>query len=156
MRKFLTLIMIFSVIALLSSSCNNLDRVVWAHFTDISPDGWKELPAVTFEPDSTVRTGETYDVLLSVRYYPHQCSEKITLCMEQESLNDLSSNSEVTLRLLDNDGKANGHGNYGIYVITDTVMHAMKMPEGWTLSVTPQKTYKGITDVGLTIVKSYQ
>lgn len=156
MRKHLTLSPAFIICALLLSSCKNLDNVVWAHFTGISPDGWETLPPVTFEPDSTVFAGGPCDVLLSVRYYPHRCAGSITLCCEQESLDDSCSTSEVTLRLLDDGGKATGRGNYGIYEITDTVIHARKLPAGWVMSVTPRQKSEGITDVGLTIVKSYR
>lgn len=157
--SFLRVLLLVSV-SLALCSCKRWTGVEYSEFVDIPSSGIPQICVYDFSPefeDSVCREVLPNFLVLSVRYTVNCPSRSIILDIEEMSLtHTIPDSTTVELPLFDEEGKPLGKGNYGIYEVNDTIRKNMKVPEGYTVSVSsplpPEKT-KGIRAVGI-ILKS--
>lgn len=121
--------------------CIGAPRVAYTDHVDFSRDGWEPGRCVVFDvgqADSMNTLDARYDAVLSLRYSKGCHLRELPLLLEQTALEGNFSASPDTLRLnvplRDADGHPEGRSSYSFYEVTDTILRAISIPEGYSLT----------------------
>lgn len=141
--------------------CDRLDRVVFSKYFSVNPKGWLSADEVVFDADMAedsvrINPSSLYDVLISVRHTDAYRYDTLWLSVELESLMDGPLYDTVGIPLTDKYGMWRGEGHRNIYIISDTLMKGVHIPEGWEITLSHAMsgdTVAGVNDVGVLILK---
>lgn len=143
------------------AACSQSYPVVYSEFADIDGEGIPQNWEYTFSPvpfDSTEMETGLFDVILIVRYSNRCASKSVIFDVESFSLQQSRPDSaKLNVQLITPDGAPAGKGNWGVFEITDTLAHAIKIPEGYVISVSSpldSKSTEGILDIGIKLLRS--
>ena len=154
---------VFSTLSfsLFFSSCLQNAGVEYSRFTEIGEDGIPEDWEYEFSPvpsDSSSIDKTLYDLILVVRYSSLTESKDAMFDIEEFSLQqEIPDTTSVKVSLFNEENKPLGKGNYAIYEIADTLRHGIKIPQGYTISVSsplPQDETLGIRAIGVVLSRT--
>lgn len=136
--------------------CQRISPVRYAEFGNLPFEGLTPSQALEFKPfstDSAEMLTERFDVVLVVRYTSRCPSRSIILDVEEISLErEIPDTTRVTVPLFDDRGKPLGRGNYGVFEVADTLKKGVRIPDGYTVSLStplsPSST-KGVDALGI-------
>lgn len=147
--------------SILCSSCLQNAGVEYSCFAATGETGISENWEYEFSPipaDSASIGKIPYDLILVVRYSSTTESKDVMFDIEEFSLQqDSPDTTSVKVSLFNEENKPLGKGNFSIYEITDTLRHGMKIPEGYTISVSsplPQEETRGINAIGIVLSRT--
>ncbi|MBD5298357.1 MAG: gliding motility lipoprotein GldH [Bacteroides sp.] len=118
------------------------------------PLGW-EFEFNPLAEDSVTLLSGTHDVAVAIRYTNRCKARDVIINVEEISLlHDNPDSLTVTIPLFDKYGEPVGKGNFGIYEVTDTIRRGMRVPEGYTISLSsplPDSVTSGINAIGVIV-----
>lgn len=143
------------ILLLMLASCGDRHEVLYSHFVDIPPSGMpRDWVYTLLSPADSLRLPDTpVDVVVTVRYN-HSCPlKRLPLAVEAFPM-DTDTLRQPVFELFDREGRPLGHGTYGIYQVSDTIMAAVNLPEGLTVLTAnplPSASTGGIVSLGITV-----
>lgn len=160
-RKHIWLFGALLSITIACGSCTKDSSAAYSQFVHIAetgiPEGW-EYEFNPLPTDSTLLPDTSFDEIIVVRYTNSFSSKSVILNIEEVSLEHERPDSlEIKLSLFSNKGRPLGKGNYGIYEVSDTIRKGIKIPEGYSVSVSsplPGESTVGIKAIGIILSES--
>lgn len=138
--------------------CDDLRTPDFSEYTHIPPRGIPQGWEFEFNPmvsDSISLAEGRHDVVVAVRYTNRSRARNVIIKVEEMSFwHDSSDTLTLTIPLFDYNGRPLGKGNFGVYELADTIRRDMKIPPGYTVSISsplPDSITAGISDLGVII-----
>lgn len=146
---------------LLVSSCLQNAGVEYSSFMATGESGIPDNWEYEFSPvpaDSASIGNIPYDLILVVRYSASTKSKDIIFDIEEFSLQqEMPDTTSVKVSLFNEGNKPVGKGSFAIYEIADTLRRGMKIPQGYTISVSsplPKEETIGIRSIGIVLSRT--
>lgn len=147
---------------LMLSSCGQDREVVYSRFVDIDPGGWSVEEFCEFntaEADSSLFADKTarYDVLLAVRHtddFPYR--ELYLPAVQSEHVSGLLPDT-LKVSLASSGGGWRGVHSKGIYVVSDTLLSDVELPQLYFLRLyhaMPDRKLAGLLSIGVIIERT--
>lgn len=143
------------------SSCLQNAGVEYSRFVATGETGIPENWEYEFSPvpaDSASIGKIPFDLILVVRYSATTESKDVMFDIEEFSLQqDIPDTTSVKVSLFNEENKPLGKGNFAIYEIADTLRRGIKIPEGYTISVSSPLTQEetvGINAIGIILSRT--
>lgn len=141
------------------TSCDDINDVVYSQYESIGSTGWPTTDIMGFSPapmDSTLPADMNYTLVLNIRYNPSCRAEVLPLLFSEENAEGEMDSRTVEIRIRDSKGNLRGKKGLLLYELSDTLRTDFRIPDGYwveLMSMCPAEYSKGITDVGLSLIK---
>lgn len=152
-------VMVGSLIMVMSGGCEQMDRVAYSHYESIGGAGWDPTMVVGFSPapvDTTLSPNQEYSLVLNIRYKGDTPAKELPLLLSEENSEGEMASQTIKVQIRDKKGMPRGKKGLVLYELSDTIKTGFKVPEGYWIEITsmcPEEYSKGITEVGLELVK---
>lgn len=142
--------------------CGGDDRVVYTRFVDIPRQGWSADEFCEFntaDADSSLfaEAGDAYNVILTIRHTDLFPYRELFLPVVQSEQISASLPDTLRVPLTSTDGGWRGRHSKGIYVVSDTLLRDIRLPNLYFIRLyhaMPESRLGGLLSVGIIIEKS--